>query len=387
MTERHQKHKSRKKRFFVFGGGLCIVRISPIQMIKKILQKFLVRKAQEYRQYGEIPIPHSIRREHLDELVNNCEASINILCKTVQEGTKPPAGAYAFFNHISHAHSRIQDIGKIIERIFNEVRSLVYLSMQEQKALSGQKSKHKKYPEQAKQAMIQSGKINGLAQLDMESLYIFGQTLLDQWSLIAIAVGNLPLKKIHPFVELVNYLNDNPSNSLDQIWKNRRAQMLWLHYQVRFYRNRFIVHANRPWQRGTTRTSLGETYSLFIPTPPGWLDDKKLDEEIMLLLPLTPPRIRGARADYWEKSHPGRIIEVLFEDIGNINKKEDREKIAELFGKKGGSTPTFQVIASNLLEFIHEGTIILNDIAKNNLSSVDLGKPSKTSDEMWKENI
>ncbi len=169
------------------------------------------------------------------------------------------------------------------------------------------------------------------------------------------------------------------------IWDKLGNQMLWLHYQVRFYRNRFIVHANRPWQRGTTRTSLGEEYELFIPTPPGWLDDKKLDEEIKALLPLTPPRIRDADDDYWEKARPGRIIEVLFDDIGHIAKREDREKIAELFGKKGGSTPTFQIVAKNLLEFFSEATEILNNIAKDNLLRIDLGRPNKTSDEMWRE--
>jgi hypothetical protein len=333
----------------------------------------------------QAPIPYSIKKESLETLVKKSEESLQRLSKTVLDGLKPPSGAYAFFNHTSHALSRVRDIEKIIQRMFDEVRSLAMLSIEENRTLPKESLAGTQYPESVQAIMKKSSEINGLAQLDMESLYIFGQILLDQWSLLAIAVNDAPLKKIHPFVELLNYFETDSNSSLKIIWDKYKNQMLWLHYQVRFYRNRFIIHANRPWQRGTTRLSYGEEYNLFTPTPPGWLDDKKLDEEIKALLPLAPSRIKDADDDYWEKASPGRIIEVLFNDIGNISKSEDRDKIAELFGKKGGSTPTFQVIAKNILEFFSGATDTLNDIAKGNLSRIDLGKPSKTSEEMWKE--
>ena len=333
----------------------------------------------------EIPIPYAIKKEDLDELIKKCEESIHQLSKTVLDGLKPPSGAYAFFNNTSYALSRVGDIKKIIHRMFNEVWALAFLSLKEQRATPKNWPAGVPYPEKVQLIMRKSGEVNGLAQLDMECLYIFGQTLLDCWSLLAIAIGNIQLKKIHPFVELINYFEEKPENSLKIIWEKFKPRMLWLHYQVRFYRNRFIIHANRPWQRGTTRTSFGEEYNLHIPTPPGWLDDKKLDEEIKSLLPLTPSRIKDASDGYWEKERPGRIIEVLFDIIGHIDKKEDREKIAELFGKKGGATPTFQIVAKNLLEFFWEATDMLNDIAAKNLSTIDLGRPNKTSEEMWRE--
>jgi len=332
-----------------------------------------------------MPIPYLITKEDLEALIKKSEDNIQLLSKTVLDGLKPPAGAYVFFNHTSHALSRIKDIEKIIHRMLNEVRTLAILSIEEQRLMPKNWPAGIPFPNNVQEVMKKSREVNSLAQLDMESLYIFGQILLDQWSLLAIAVGNIPLKKVHPFVELVIYLEDNPKNNLQSIWEKHSTIMLWLHYQVRFYRNRFIVHANRPWQRGTTHTSLGEEYNLFTPTPPGWLDDKKLDEDIKKLLPLTPPRIRDAKEDYWEKERAGRIIEVLFEEIGSVTSKIDREKIAELFGKKGGSTPTFQIVAKNLLQFFSESLESLIKIAESNLVNIDLGKPSKTSDDMWKE--
>lgn len=211
-------------------------------------------------------------------------------------------------------------------------------------------------------------------KLDFESLYMFGGVLLDQWALLAIAVGNIPCPKQHPFRELVDFLDENPSTVLAPLWEAVKDDALWLYYQLRFYRNRFIVHANRPWQRGTTRTVYGNDFNLFTPTPPGWLNDEALDVEIFSLMSLVP---RG-----FEHERPARLIEVLFDLIPQF-KKPDRKSISRLFGKKGGSTPDFKRVGKQLLHFIVRGTEQLIKIAETNLANVDLGAPHLTSDEMW----
>lgn len=353
-----------------------------LSRVKAFFRRLFSKKANA--EIG-VPFPYPISKDQLDSLLEKCEQSLHALEKTVHEGLKPQPGAYAFFHHVAHALSRVNDLKKILDRLFSEVHSLVFLHAQQEKCLPKNWPSGVPFPESVQEIHRRHDRVNGLAQLDSESLYIFGQILLDQWSLLAIAVANIPVKKVHPFVELIAYLEENPDCLLKPIWDKYSSRMLWLHFQVRFYRNRFIVHANRPWQRGTTRSVWGEEYNLHTPTPPGWLDDKKLDSEIRELLPLTPPRIRDAQDDYWEKARAGRIIEVLFQDIGSISRKADREKIAELFGKKGGSTPTFQVIAKNLLEFVQGATNLLAVVAKDNLITVDLGAPNKTSREMWME--
>jgi hypothetical protein len=60
-----------------------------------------------------------------------------------------------------------------------------------------------------------------------------------------------------------------------------------------------------------------------------------------------------------------------------------RSQVAELFSKKGGSTPTFQIIAEKLANFIAHGTQALIPIAEGNIQSIDLGRPHMTSEEMW----
>lgn len=330
------------------------------------------------------PFRHLISKAHLDGLSDQAEKNIHELSDIVLKGLKPPAGAYAFFNHNSHMLSRLIDCRKILNRLFNQRYILTELSIRLFQIEPKNWPAGVPYPKNVQKIMRQENEINGYMQLDLESFYIFGGILLDQWSIQVIAVGNLPLKKRHPFVELVDFLEKTPNNVLDPVWTVLKKEMLWLYYQLRFYRNRFIVHANRPWQRGTTRSVYGEDYNLHTPTPPGWIDDKAIDKEIKKLIYLAPENIQKARDDYWEKARPGALLERIFDNIGNIKNKGDREKVAELYGEKGGSTPSFQIVAKNLLHFVAEGTTLLCSIAKDNLSNINLGKPFMSSKEMWK---
>ena len=306
------------------------------------------------------------------------------------KGLTPPAGAYAFFHHSGHALARLGDCRKIISRLYRQRQLLVELAIERQKIEPANWPAGTAYPQEVQEIMKKDGEISGYMQLDFESFYIFGGILLDQWALQVIAIGNLPIKKknkqdLNPFTDLIVFYEGGYKSIVDRIWKINKDKLLWLHYQMRFYRNRFIIHANRPWQRGSTCSIYGEDYSLHTPTPPGWTDDEKLNEQIKGMIQFAPDYIQKAPDDYWEKERPGALIERIFDNIGKVENKEDRRRIADIFGEKGGSTPTFQILAKNLFEFIAESTSILCEIARDNLANIDLGKPFKTSEEMRKE--
>lgn len=295
----------------------------------------------------------------------------------------PPPGAYVFFSHNAHALARVADCKRIIQRMYEQIGLLALLNIKEEQMKS--LARDDSFEAASRELHLQQNKTNDYTQLDMESLYIFGDMLLDQWAILAIIVGNLPIRSkdlqaIHPFVEVARYFENGGKSALDPIWVKLREEFLWLKYQMRFYRNRFIVHANRPWQRGTTRSSFGEEYKLFTPSPLGFLDDKMLDDNIRNLISFAPKNIQDAPNDYWEKSRPGALIERIFNNIGNIPKIQDRERIANIFAQKGGSTPSFQIIAIRLFHFIAESTQMLCDIVPDNINNIDLGKPFKTSD-------
>lgn len=315
--------------------------------------------------------------EDLGQFKEKAESYLHQLSKTVLEGLRPAPGPYAFFHHSAHALERLNDCHRVVARLFEQRRLLTKLGIEFAKKEPKDWPPGIPYPKEVQNIMRAEEKFTAYMKLDLETLYIFGEILLDQWSLQAVMVANLGLPRKYPFTELVIFFDSGKKSLLDPIWETLKGKMLWLYYNLRFYRNRFIVHGNRPWQRGTTRLVYGDDFNLHTPTPPGWLDDEKIDNEIRKLVHLAPEHIQKAPDDYWEKARPGRLIEMIFYNIGNISDRRDREKVAALFGQKGGSAPTFQVIARNLFELVGEGTEILNEIAKENLSTLDLGKPFK----------
>ena len=323
---------------------------------------------------------HSFRDTFASRVDSGVDA-LKRLNQVVYEGRKPPSGAYAFFHHNSHAITALRDCGRILKRLFSGSSLLIKLSNQQDKIMPRGWPAGKPFPKDVRRVMVRSNEATEYMKLDLESLYMFGGVLLDQWALLAIAIGNIPCPKQYPFRELLDFLDENPSTPLAPLWTAVKDDALWLYYQLRFYRNRFIIHANRPWQRGTTRSVYRDDFNLHIPTPPGWLDDDALNAEIRSLMHLAPDRIRNASDGSGEKN-PARLIEVLFDLIPKFE-KQDRESISRLFGKKGGSTPDFKRLGERLVNFIIIGTEQLIKIAETNFANIELGAPHKTTDEMW----
>lgn len=316
-------------------------------------------------------------------LTERTKASLHRLSKTIMTGLQPPSGAYGFFYYNGHALSLVDDIIRIMRRLYSGRTKLNELAIKEERARPKTWPAGKRYPEDYVEIMHENHEQTEYMKIDLESLYMFGTILLDQWALSAICVGNLKTKRKHPFTEIIQEFILKRAGCLSGMWDAHKAKALWLYYQVRFYRNKFVVHANRPWQRGTTRSVVGEDFNLFTPTPPGWIDTDKEYREVFSLLPLAPKYIQEAEVDYWEKKDPRRLAEILFNCIGDIEEVGNREKIASIFGKIGGSTPSFQVIGRNLLEFILQTTELLSDIAAKNLDNIDLGRPFMNSEQLF----
>ncbi len=321
----------------------------------------------------------------INELADKAETSLHKLSEIVLTGLKPPPGPYAFFHYSVHAITRLHDCRRITQRLFSGRRKLNELAKQANSIKRGKISTGKSQQDELKIIREKDRETTTYMKFDLESLYMFGTILLDQWALQTICIGNLSIAKRHPFVSLVGYFDAGNKSILDPIWDQLKEKILWLHYQIRFYRNKFVVHANRPWERGTTRSVFGDDFNLFIPTPPGWINDERANQEIIELIHLAPEYIQKAGDDCWEKKRPKRLIEVLFNRIGNIEQKKNRERVASLFSKVGGSTPTFQIIVNNLFEFVLLGTSLLCDIAEKNIDNIDLGNPFRNSKQMMNE--
>lgn len=338
------------------------------------------------RRRRELPVfPFSISEDELNALADRARDELQALSKLVLEGRRPPAGAYAFFHHSGHALARLKDCQLILKRLFRQRRLLTALAWQHRPLRDREQAERNPGPRPALDSERLEGETVEYMQLDFESLYLFGGTLLDQWAYQAIAVGGVPFnerQREKPFISLLDYLEigKGQEGPLAVLWKTCGKSMIWIHSYLRVYRNTFVVHANRPWQRGNTRGSYGEDFQLHTPTPPGWLDDEEVDRKILEL----GRRIGLSTAesdDEWRR--PPITLNNLMARIADLP-RSDREDVLRLLKAKGGSTPSFQVIAKGLFELVSTGTQVLVEVAQSDLARVDLGPPKLTSEDMWK---
>lgn len=312
----------------------------------------------------------------LIKLKATAEGRLHRLSTAVMEGKNPAPGPYAFFHQSSNTLEKLQNCELILKRLFRNRQYLTELSVRNRGLIPGDWPGGIPFPKEIQDALREEGEVEQYMRLDFENLYTMAVVLLDQWSLQALTVGGIAVGEIlHPFNGLVRMLEVGKEPTLQPLWDKLQEPLLWVYYQVKYYRNKFIVHANRPWQRGTTRLMYGDDFRLFTPTPPGWIDDAAAAKEIRALLPFAPQHIQNAADDYWEKARPAALIERIFGNIGNVASRTDRERIANLFGRVGGSTPSFEVVGEKILGLIAEGTSVLIEVAKSNMQAIDLGAP------------
>jgi hypothetical protein len=124
----------------------------------------------------------------------------------------------------------------------------------------------------------------------------------------------------------------------------------------------------------------GVDVQLFTPSPPGWLDDRELDQQIAEVLHLASPAMKKGLENGTRKT--GEVLEHIFNNIGNVTDRDDRAKVARLFASKGGTTPSYHVMASRLFELMISGTSVLCDEVVRNPNRVELGSPALTTEDM-----
>ena len=271
---------------------------------------------------------------------------------------------------------RIKDCERILERL---IKSRGVINKTEIILKSkGDKSYYSKdkIPNDIKKLNNKITELDGYMKLDFESLYIFGDILIDQWALMALSISGInDFKKEYsrPFSQIVEFFDRDKIDSskkvylLRPLWYNLKSQMLWIYYNLKKYRNKFIIHSYRALQRSTFRAVIGEDFMLFRPSPPGKLNDEEIKNEIKKLVYLDPFYDKKD-SKYWKDIAPKNLLDRLFKNIGKIENKNDRDKVASLFIKAGGATPTFQIIAKSLFGFIDLGTKKLIEIIESNIN-------------------
>lgn len=316
------------------------------------------------------------------KLIDEAIESQQTLNKKIHELIKITPGPYSLFHHHSHLIERIKDMKNVLRRLGLNKKELTDLAIKENSLKPYKIIPGKPLPKPVQKLHQRSQHLTELMKLDMESLYVFGNLLLDQWAHVIAYLLGVANPELFNFQQLYEIMSSNGDKGvLNAVWDKHHPDIYWLYYQIRSYRNIFIEHVRRPWQRGNTMSVYGDDFNLFIPTPPGWLDDKDVAKQIKSIGYLAPEELKRMPDDYWEKKSLKRTLELTFNSIDRIPKKIDREKVWDIWKEVGGSTPSYDVIASRLVRFMHDSPNTVIDIISANPDLINLGAPVKKKQE------
>lgn len=262
-----------------------------------------------------------------------------------------PGRSYAIF-HRNYALERLQDLYLLYTRMVDGRSRLSDTNASTNKQDSSP-------PNAFSELLIETLSLGHALKVDLESFYQFGGLLLDQWSLMIAHLEVQPDAEGASFHRVVGMMDD-PRERAGRVIRALGSEVVsdarWLSFQFRAYRNKFIVHATRPWQRTTVADLVGDDFALFTPSPPGWEDDKAIATEILALLPLAPDWLRNSDETYWERARPGRLLERIVENIGSASRQFDRERVVQIVARAGLTTPSFRVLAGTLFTFASAAT-------------------------------
>lgn len=288
--------------------------------------------------------------------------------------TGPPAEPCALFSLNAQVLERMRDVKTIVTRLLENRKLLTELALREE-ALRPKKRIRYGKPPSKRLGSIQLKEYEATQQmkLDMESLFIFGNLLLEQWTYVILhLVGQIDLK-MQDFSKLVTTLQSKENNGLLQpLWENHLHDMIWLYYQLRSFRNMFIEHVKAPWQRGTSRESFGDNFRLATPSPVNWIDEYEIERLIRKVAYLAPSWGRVLKTT-WNKNNIRQLLEIIFYHIDSIKEHAQREKVWEVWKKVGGWTPSYDMIAFRLMRFIAASQLTMLDVITKHPGNINVG--------------
>jgi hypothetical protein len=196
---------------------------------------------------------------------------------------------------------------------------------------------------------------------------------------IAYALG-LRTPTDYRYFQLVNKLQGGTTPAaLTTLKDGHLNDAVWLHYQMRQYRNAFVEHVERPWQRGSSMGVYGEDFNFFITTPVGWLSDEHVERLIAGIRQFAPAWVDRLPADSWQRK-PRAVLEATYREIDQIPRQVDREKVWDIWSQIGGSTVSYDVLVRRLVTFMQGSTATVLEQIKASPETINFGLPSSATE-------
>ena len=310
-------------------------------------------------------VAHITSRNMFREATDQAIEAIKGLTTAVIDQHKPSPGPYQLFNQNASLLKRVKEIRLIVTRLYEGRIELLKNDLLENLAVPAGRSSQKRYPDELNEFISAGQEIDELIVLDFQTLLLFAGIVLDDWARVAAHIVGTQRPAHKTFDKIVK---DDGVGPFEPIWKIHRDEMLWLDAFPRLYRNKMIVHRERPWQISHSRSILTLEWRLSTPMSFGWVSQTRVAE------------LRGKLQDIAVRSgivtREGVHSEVfsLLQSIAKLE-REDRKILYDVALETGFDTPSFQEIALRLAEFLKQGTQTLTQLAINNPLGVDLGKP------------
>lgn len=303
------------------------------------------------------------------------------LSSSILEQALPPPGPYALFHHHGLLLERLENLRLLITRIGEARYRTIELAHGEEQYRPRVQREGRPLSKRLSAVMRESSDLTRQMRMDAESLYIFANLTLDQWAFV-IAYGlGLPEPTRYRYSYLVDQLQGARTlAALQELKQAHLTDAIWLLYQVRWYRNAFIEHVERPWQRGSTMGVYQEDFNFFITTPVGWIAP---DEERRLvdgIKHLAPDWVKQLPADHWQ-AKPRAVLEATYREIDRISAQVDRQAVWTVWQQLGGSTVSFDRLARRLLDFLTASTATMQGLVAGHPEAVNLGPPAHTTTE------
>ena len=248
------------------------------------------------------------------QIIFLCDKSLEKLKEVEKKlvSIRTPGKPAAVFYHIGYLMERIKDVQRIMMRMGLARKELTDLEIKMNSITPTKITPGKPYPKYLQLVYRRSNNLRDQMRQDMESLFIYGNLLLDQWSYIISYIAGYEVpkdkkeiangKKDLHFAGLLNLLQaKNYTGELAQFWKLHKKDIIWLNFHLREFRNIFVEHMRKPWQRGTTMASYGDDFNFFIPAPVGYVNETEKKKILEEMYKLAPKKLKDMPDDYWEK--------------------------------------------------------------------------------------
>ncbi len=301
-----------------------------------------------------------------NEMVQDCLAQWHALGESIRSSSQLSEQRKASANfHASVAVERTNDVGRIIGRLTNGFFALMEVVREQEQLRPPDGWPPGPLQGRAHDLWWQGNSLGIYLKMDFESLYLFGEILLDQWSLVVAYALQKSRARETSFHSLVAEFEEGEITSplLCALWKRYNSDMIWLHANMRVYRNTFITHFDAPKQRGYGYDHGGTEFQLSVVQHVGQeFEDPQIT--VSKLLPYTPHWFQHLPQKHYLRNSPRNVLQMVLSTIDSVQDYQDRRTILGIVRKVGVITPSFHTVAERLLKFVDGSITAITSLVK-----------------------